>query len=467
MTRATLTRWLLPAAAAASLACEAPQAARPIPEGQLYFPSGMFFARPAAAAETSGALFVASSNFDRRYTNGRITGIDVTSLACGTAPDGQCVPAFPAPATTQPPNIPSLGTFDEKEIASLAGEIDGIESDPGVFRLVVPSRAEGSPLQLMDATGEKMTCLGDQSSADCSVGAPSLEKNRLSSTGIPRAPAPYSVSIAKLPDDPGRGDAYVTSLQPADSPAASGQNLSVFTVKLNVLHDDLSDVPDTDFLNLGLIRTESVRMGRKYAFMTGIPSLALRLIDRGSTALFNAQVESNVNILDTRGLELASDESEVFVLSRNPDAHLVMSARGTFTDAPVLSLTHVELLPLGASQVRALDKPSGGRVVFVTCLGTQSYDATGQAQGSLIVFDSEAGQPVASLSGFGFQPYGLAVQTIGQGARLYVGLFGDGRVAVVDVPNLANPEDIRLVAWLGTFDVCTINPGSLGCANSP
>lgn len=466
MTRATLTRWLLPAALAASLACESPQAARPIPDGQIYFPTGMFFAHPAAAPETSGALFVASSNFDRRYGNGRITGIDVSSLACGTAAAGACVPAFPAPATAAPVDIDSLGTIDEKDLASLAGELDGIETDSG-FRLIVPSRAEGSPLQLMDTSGQQITCLGGDAT-DCSVGARSLEYNRLTSTGVPRAPAPFSVSISKLQDDPAfpdrhRGDTFVTSLQPADSPAASGTNPAVYTVRLNVLDPQIDD---SSFLNLGLIRSESVRMGRKYAFMTGAQSLELRLIDRDTTKLLNAFVESNVNVLDTRGLDLASDESEVFLLSRNPDALLVMSARGTFTDTPVMALTHVELLPLGASQVRALDKGSGGgRVVFVTCLGTQSYDATGQAQGSLVVFDSEAGQPVATLTGFGFSPYGLAVQTIGPGARLYVGLFGEGRIAVVDVPNLQNPEDIRLVARLGASHVCTVNPGSRGCTN--
>lgn len=474
MTRATLTRWLPAAAAAASLACQAPPSARPIPDGQIYFPTGMFFAHPAAAPETAGSLFVASSNFDRRYTNGRIAGIDVTSLG---------LPAFPAPLVTDPANIPSITSLgindlNQKEIASLAGEIDGIETAPGVFRLIVPSRAEGSPLQLMDFADGAITCLGDPGSGDCSVGAPSLEYNRLTSTGVPRAPAPFSVSISKLPDDPAfpnrhRGDTFVTSLQPADSPAASATNLAVYTVKLDALDPN---VTNDSFLNLGLIRTESVRMGSRYVFMTGAQSLELRLIDRDSIQkdpvtgivnykLFNAQVEANVNTLDTRGLDVSSDEKEVFVLSRNPDALLAMSARGTDTATPVLSLTHVELLPLGASAVRALDKPSGGRVVFVTCLGTQSYDATGQAQGSLIVFDSEAGQPVATLTGFGFAPYGLAVQTIGQGARLYVGLFGEGRIAVVDVPNLENPEDIRLVARLGTYDVCTINPGSRGCTN--
>ena len=447
MTRSTLTRWLLPAAFAASLACQAPEAARPIPDGELYFPSGMFFARPAAAPAEAGTLFVASSNFDRRYSNGRLTGIDITKLA---------IPAFPAPAGAAPVDVSSLGTIDEKDLASLAGELDGIETPTG-FRLIVPSRAEGSLLQLMDTSGERITCLGDPASNDCSVGATSLEANRLTSTGVPRASAPFSVSISK-PD----GETYLTSLQQVDSPAASGQNPTVYALKLNVFTPDITN---DNFIDLGLVRSESVRMGHRYAFMTGAQTLALRLIDRGTGKLLNAFVESNVNILDTRGLALASDESEVFVLSRNPDALLVMSARGTDTDAPVLSLTHVELLPLGASQVVSLDKPSGGRVVFVTCLGTQSYDATGQAQGSLIVYDSKAGQPVATLTGFGFAPYGLAVQPIGPGARFYVGLFGEGRIAVVDVPNLENPEDIRLVARLGTSHVCTVNPGSRGCTN--
>jgi hypothetical protein len=199
--------------------------------------------------------------------------------------------------------------------------------------------------------------------------------------------------------------------------------------------------------------------------MTGAQGLALRLIDRQSAKrVINAAIELDFNLLETRGLALAGDQSEVFVAARSPDALLQLHVRGAATDTPSFSLAHAELLPLGASQVRVMDKPSGGHVAFVTSLGSQSFDAVGQTQGSLVVYDDEAAQQVAILDGFGLQPYGLALQPIPPGVRLYVGLFGEGRIAVVDIPDLDRPEDARLVARLGTSHVCVTNPSSRGCA---
>jgi hypothetical protein len=458
MTRARIFSLLV--VVAASLACDSSSFARVLPPpGQLYFPSGMYLAQPTGAPESSGTLVVASSNFDRRYDKGRLTAIDLPSLSCSAAPAGACLPAFPA-SVPEAIQIPSLGTIDEKALSSLAGELDGVERQgvPGSFRLLVPSRAEGSLLQVVDLAGGRLTCAGGAED-DCSVGAISLEANRLTATGVPRAPAPFSVSISK-PD----GNAFVTSLQLADSPAASGQNTSAWTVRVNAFNPDIKD---TDFLNLGVVSTQSVVMGRRYAYMSGDLSLALRLIDRQTTRLLNAKIEDNFNLNNidtTRGLALSPDESELYLLTRGPDALLVMSASGVDTDTPVLSMIHASLLPLGASEVRVVDKPSGGHVAFITCLGTQSYDAVGQSQGSLVIWDDASARPVAVLDGFGLQPYGLAVQRIGAGARVYVGLFGEGQIAVVDVPDLDHPEYSTLVAYLGTSHVCLVNPGSRACS---
>ena len=470
---------LLPAlAAAAALACGAPPSLRAMPQGQLYFPTGMFFARPAGAPERSGALFVASSNFDRRYGTGRLSGIDVSALACGVAPAGACVPDFPAPRAAVI-DIVSLGGPVEKGLASLAGEMDGIEDPavPGTFRLVIPSRAEGSPLQIADATGAEIACAGDPSAEDCSAAAFSLEANRLVGAGVPRAPAPFSASIYKGPDVPNTtgtgppflvetGDTFVTSLQVADSPAASGQGFRAYAVSLNVLDDEV--VSDDSFLQLGLSPTESVAMGQRYAFMSGPQSVALRMVDHWSESprVINSTVEGQFNLLDTRGLALAPDESQLFLVVRRPDALLALRVRGGLGDFPSLGVIHAQLLPLGASQVRVVDKPSGGHVAFISCVGTQSYDAVGSSQGALVVWDDASAKVVSLLDGFGFQPYGLAIQTIGGGARVYIGLFGEGRIAVVDVPDLDAPDDVRLVARLGTSHVCTVNPSALGCTET-
>lgn len=460
MTRVQLTLWFLAAALAVLVACVVPEAVRTIPEGQLYFPTGILYA--PGEAEDGGFLFVASSNFDRRYTRGRLTGIDLGGLSCAAADAGPCLPAFPAPVAAAI-DIPSLGKIDEKGLASLAGEMDGIPIPAGgPFRILVPSRAEGSPLQVVDTTRERMACQGEGATTDCSVGAISLEANRLTPTGLPRAPSPFSVSISRAD-----GEAYVTSLQPADSPVASNTNLQSFVVKLDALAPAPA-VTDESFISLlTSVPTNSVVLGQRYAYASGQQGLALRLIDRRTGKLFNALVESNFNQMDTRGLALGpADESTLYLVSRRPDALLVLAIRNPSSDAPLLSMSHAELLPLGASQVRTIAKRSGGHLALVTCVGTQSYDAVGSAMGSLLIWDAAAGRFVAELSGFGFQPYGLAVQPIGQGARLYVGLFGEGRIAVIDLPDLDRPEDIRLVARLGTSHVCVVNPSASGCTET-
>jgi hypothetical protein len=47
------------------------------------------------------------------------------------------------------------------------------------------------------------------------------------------------------------------------------------------------------------------------------------------------------------------------------------------------------------------------------------------------------------------RPFGLDVQREGNSARVFASNFGDGRISVIDIPNLDSPQDARLVAYLG------------------
>jgi hypothetical protein len=74
------------------------------------------------------------------------------------------------------------------------------------------------------------------------------------------------------------------------------------------------------------------------------------------------------------------------------------------------------------------------------------------------------GELVAHVPAVGIQPFGVAVDRRGSGARLYLSNFGDGRVAVVDIPDLARPQDARLVAHLGQSQLClTRSTQTAGC----
>jgi hypothetical protein len=63
----------------------------------------------------------------------------------------------------------------------------------------------------------------------------------------------------------------------------------------------------------------------------------------------------------------------------------------------------------------------------------------------------------------GQQPFDVAVSLRGAGARLFVSDFGDGRVAVVDLPSLSTPSEARLVAHLGARQLCLTTPSDPSC----
>jgi hypothetical protein len=61
---------------------------------------------------------------------------------------------------------------------------------------------------------------------------------------------------------------------------------------------------------------------------------------------------------------------------------------------------------------------------------------------------------VVQVLGVGLQPFAITADQQGAGVRLYVSNFADGRVAVVDVPDLEAPQVARVVAHLGKQQLC-------------
>ena len=55
----------------------------------------------------------------------------------------------------------------------------------------------------------------------------------------------------------------------------------------------------------------------------------------------------------------------------------------------------------------------------------------------------------------------------GNAARVFVSNFGDGRISVIDLPDLGRPQGARLVAHLGPQQLClTRGATSPGCLAS-
>ena len=110
-----------------------------------------------------------------------------------------------------------------------------------------------------------------------------------------------------------------------------------------------------------------------------------------------------------------------------------------------------------AKQARVIARPGRGDLVAITCTSS----------GAVAIYDEDVGDLVALVSGIGAQPFALAIDTRANAARIYVSNFGDGRIAVIDVPDLNRPQGARLVAHLGEQQVClTRGKTSPGCLAS-
>ena len=138
----------------------------------------------------------------------------------------------------------------------------------------------------------------------------------------------------------------------------------------------------------------------------------------------------------------------MYVVGRNPDILLVVDVRGARTASPSLQVVRAVPVPATPGPLQVIERPGRGALVVLTS----------QSTGSLSIYDDGLGQLATEVLGIGLQPFGLTVdrrETTAEGggvvrqARIFVSNFGDGRVAVVDIPNLDQPEEARLVAHLG------------------
>jgi hypothetical protein len=243
-------------------------------------------------------------------------------------------------------------------------------------------------------------------------------------------------------------DVYVTSLTQSDSPLGSGLDLLGYVSRFE---SDQMTVSAANFVTLSAGATNSAISGKRWTYLTGryttpFPSL-LRLVDKSNNVLLPG-LESTFGVLDTRGIALGHDESRLFIAGRSPDVLLEVIVSGPTADLPSLRIAHAVPLPNAPQQVRVVHRAGRGDLVFITCAGG----------GALAIYDEDVGDLVAQVNQLGLQPFGLAIDQRGAGVRVFVSNFNDGRIAVVDVPDLAQPQDARLVAHVGTGQLCLVKP---------
>lgn len=419
--------------------CPDPDVARPPPMNEFNSPYGLVHAD--SPFSDAGVLYVTNANVNKSYDNGAVLALNLDRVA---------LPAFGAP----PPDggLPVQVSAFEVGAASLvainnyAGELALYTPDAGNPMLFVTTRSERYFVHALNVT--PLSQVGGEVGVQCasSADAPqdclnkgvSMTQFERSADNQPRALAPLGVAVAPS------GEVYITHAQAGDTPKGALDNYKSYLVKLSVNDFTLSK---ESFIELGAGASTAVAVGSQWAFVSGryvTPQAQLiRLVNRDGKVV-NAGIEGAYRVLESRGLALSSDQQRIYLVGRAPDTLLVLSVTGADSAAPSLRVERAVPLPEGADQVRIISRPGRGDLVLVVCAAAKM----------LAIYDQDVGDLVAQVANIGPNPAQVAVDLRGDGARLYVSLLGDGRVAVIDIPNLVEAQHARLVAHLGRSRLC-------------
>jgi hypothetical protein len=449
-------RPLLLISALACAGCAAESEPRPPPSNRFVYPTGI--AHRQVPGSTNGALYVASANFDKCFDSGAVHALDLDALG---------LPELGAsPGAGGPVEITDLKASPEGhvQIDSFAGQMalwPGSATTPP--RLFVPTRSEDNALHAIDIEGAATLSCAWAQGRDCLPGGLSLTSGiQGSQDDLPRAPAPIGVSLADVGGSP---EAWVTHLEAADSPARTARNFQTYVVRIPDIGGAEPTLSAGNFIplassGLGIGGTHATAIGQQYVYVTGRSyvtgqvsqpaSFLLRLIDRNDPRrILESRLQDIYRTLEARDVVLSyhdeeSDTERLYILARGPDTLLVVDVLGASTLRPRVVVVDAVLLPDGASAVRVLPRSGpGDDIVAVSCT------ASVLTRGVVVLYDARLGEIVAQVGNVGRQPYGIAVDQRGMAARLYVTNFGDGRVAVIDIPNLLESQNARLVAHLG------------------
>lgn len=483
-------RWLFAVVAVGASACPAVDVSLPTPLDRFYFPTAITHVDGLDGG--NGVLVVASTNFDKRFAAGSLIAVNLDALP---------LPAFGATPTSPVTQIPVIrtapleadgGAADAVRIAAFAGQMAALPLSADRVRLFVATRSEKQRVHAVDlsmaANGAlTLSCL-NSNERDCSLNAASLNGFEQTETGIPRAPGAFGVALrartCSTSDDCGTArdggtyecsqsrclatfdgrpqepvsDVMVTHISQADTPLGSAKDPRGYLVKLG---SESMTVSERNFVNLSTGATHAIAVGARWNYVSGrfISPLGnlIRLVDRTSwddtPTVVSSGVESVFRVAESRGIALSADEKRVYLLGRSPDALLVASIDNPLSNAPVLSVVRGIPLPAEPNEIVVLSRPGMADLLAITCT----------AAGVIALYDDQ-NDVLTQVPGVGIQPFGLAVDRRGVGARLFATNFQDGRVAVIDLPDLATPQSARVVAHLGRQQLCLVRSTDISCA---
>jgi DNA-binding beta-propeller fold protein YncE len=451
-----------------ALGCAQQATPRPSPDSRFYFPSSLSFFLPQGA--TSGILYVASANYDRRFDQGNLLAVNLDRVQAPSLDGGTTLIGLPPPAT---PTGDLTSAVQFTDLATQTGDVVQIQSFAaemlrdatgygGRPRLWVATRAEGDLLEGIstDPDGEGLLCIPGGN--NCVFTGLSLGVEQIPATGLgrPAAPEPYGLGMSR-----DGGQLWVTHIRPADAPPNSGLNLQNYVVYLDARVARPEVVVPDSFVPIGLGAGNSLVVGGTNVFVSGrtrlsstSPDILIRLVERSTLITRFPQIGQQYLSIAARGMAMRADESRIYLATLQPDTLLVVDVKYPLSDQPILTVVRAIPLPAGPNAVRLLERQGSGDVVAITC----------QDDGSVAVYADEIGQLGAIIGGVGLAPFDIAVDQRGDVARLFVSDFADGRVAVIDVAlgGGGRPVGARLVATLGLQQGCILQTDDANCVGA-
>jgi hypothetical protein len=439
-----------------ALGCKQEEADSIPPLDAFYFPSSIAYVERAGSEE--GILLVANANFDKRYKQGSFVAVDLSALGEGG------LPAFGQKEGT-PKFIRELNIRPEHalKVSSFSGRM-GLYSLPGGgTRFFLPSRSEGALLHVIDMdapTAEgalNVRCFPkpEKDESNCTQTALSLTANEGTNTGLPRAPSPGAAVVSA------EGEVWLTHMNAADSPASSLKNRISYAVHLSAAEPRLTD---DAFMPIGEFPSDTALPLGNWVLLTGRGGApALRMLSQTRGEVVNAGIESSLGISEGRDLALSNesvllgDKKQIFLLGRYPDMLLVLRLNESAEPSSPPSLQVVREIPLpeAPNALHVLKRKEQGDLVAIVSSGSSA----------LSFYDQDAGILTGQLLSLGEGPFSIAssMRGDGNGARLFIGNFSDGRIAVVDIEDLKRPQDARVVALLGKSQTCLVQGDEAAC----
>ena len=439
---------------AASSACDLENPGEDPPAGALYFPNALALSNEPDQAPRF--LFVASTNYDLRYTSGALHAFSLDAIdewiaeRCGDDLGAESCFIDLDEVLADEVFIPTYAT--------------AIALDPDGERLVVSSRTEGAlsvidvNLGADDARGDNPIAsdlLGCGSAGSRSCGATTTAGiDAVSGERLEQPPAPSDLLIGRLSDLTGEA-----ADEQRDFVAAAHQPGAVS------LYVDTTDDDGRESLRLSSVMTDLGRTptsiardpasGLLHVTLRGSALLRLgvaidRESERGEAQLFpeTPVTITGGNISDFRsiafldrpvGVGVAQGESQALLIAGQPSA--LVLANVTPGAGSTLTGRVQRIAEIGAGGARLAVGSVGGRpLAAVSCLDGRSIYIV-----DLTSMETRAVVP--NLSG----PFGVAFDEARE--RLYATDFRSSVVRIIDLSRLASPEaapeSVRVIATLG------------------